>query len=145
MYTCLQGPQRIINKNIQKACRGSIITTTDYCLEVKIFSKNDLEVSSSIWFIISFRIMSKHFKMYIIIDNVIDKKRINLSYPIKNFDSSKDVAIVSLFSDNIQYEFTKNWKVELKSGNKDVMEGTIYVRRELADFLREEIELTHPV
>ena len=43
--------------------------------------------------------------MYIMINNVIGEKRIDLFYPIKNFNSGKDVAIVSLFSDNINYEF----------------------------------------
>ena len=45
--------------------------------------------------------------MYIRINNVLGEKRIDLSYPIKNFDSSKEVAVVCVFSDNIQYEFTK--------------------------------------
>ena len=44
--------------------------------------------------------------MYVTINNVIGKKRIDLTYPIKNFDSSKEVAVVRMFDDNIQYEFT---------------------------------------
>ena len=41
--------------------------------------------------------MSKHFKMYVTIDNIIGEKMINLDYLILG----KEVAIVSTFSDNI--------------------------------------------
>ena len=58
--------------------------------------------------------------MYVTINNVIGEKRIDLAYPIKNFDSSKS---------------TKPWTIEMKSGNREIMEGTTYARRELADFL----------
>ena len=68
------------------------------------------------------------------------KRGSDLSY--SNFDSGKEVAIVSLFSDNSQYKFTKPWTIELQSGNKEIMEGTTYARRELANLIREEIELT---
>ena len=40
-------------------------------------------------------------KMYITINDVIGEKMIDLSYPIKNFDSSKEVAVVSMFNNNI--------------------------------------------
>ena len=33
-------------------------------------------------------------KMYITIDDIIDEKAIDLSYPIQNIDSSKEVAVV---------------------------------------------------
>ena len=49
--------------------------------------------------------MSKHFKMYITITGIVGEKRIDLAYPIKNLNSNKEVAVVSMFSDNIQYEF----------------------------------------
>ena len=39
--------------------------------------------------------------MYITINNVTSEKRIDLSYPIR---SSKEVAVISMISDNIQYE-----------------------------------------
>ena len=42
--------------------------------------------------------MSKHFKMYITITDITGEKRIDLTYPIKG----KEVAVVSVFSDNIQ-------------------------------------------
>ena len=55
--------------------------------------------------------------MYVTITDIVGEKRIDLSYPIQNFDLSKEVAVVGLFSDNIQYEFMKPWMVEVASGN----------------------------
>ena len=61
---------------------------------------------TSIWLIISFRVISKHFKMNIKINEVKGEKRIDLSYPIKNFDFT-EIAVVSLFSGNVQYQILK--------------------------------------
>ena len=65
--------------------------------------------------------------MYITIDDVVGKRRIDLSYLIKNFDSSKEVAVVTVFSENVQYEFTEPWMIELELGNKQVTAAT-YMR-----------------
>ena len=43
--------------------------------------------------------------MYIEIEEVNGEKTINLPFPIDNTDQSKEVAIVSLFSENIRYIF----------------------------------------
>ena len=51
-------------------------------------------------------LISKHFKMYITFDDIKGEKRIDLSYSIKNFDSA-EIAVVSLFSNNIQYQLIK--------------------------------------
>ena len=69
-----------------------------------------------IWLIINFWIMSKHFEMYVKINNVIGEKKINLTYSVKNLDSSKEVAIISVFSDNVQYKFMKPWddRIEIR-------------------------------
>ena len=40
--------------------------------------------------------------MNIKINDVKGEKRIDLSYPIKNFDFA-EIAVVSLFSNNVQY------------------------------------------
>ena len=69
--------------------RESIIAANNYHLFVEVFLRNELEVLSSIWLIISCWIMSKHLKMHITINEIIGEKRIDLTYPIKNFDSSK--------------------------------------------------------
>ena len=44
--------------------------------------------------------------MNIKINDVKGEKRIDLSYPIKNFDFA-EIAVVSLFSDNAQYQLLK--------------------------------------
>ena len=45
--------------------------------------------------------------MYIVINNDIGEKRIDLSYPIRNFDSSKEVAVIIMLSNNVQYKIVK--------------------------------------
>ena len=50
-------------------------------------------------------------KMYITIDDVKGEKMIDLSYPIQNFNSSKDVAVISMFSDNIQHKVTETFNL----------------------------------
>ena len=42
--------------------------------------------------------------MYITINNIKGEKRIDLSYSIQNFDSSKEVAVIRMLSDNVQYQ-----------------------------------------
>ena len=42
--------------------------------------------------------------MYVTINDVIGEKRINLSYPIH---SNKEVAVITMLSDNVQYEIAK--------------------------------------
>ena len=44
--------------------------------------------------------------MYIMINNIIDEKTIDLSYSIKNFDSA-EIAVIAMFSENIRYEVKK--------------------------------------
>ena len=55
--------------------------------------------------------------MYIMIDDIIGVKRINLSYPIR---SGKKIAVISAFSDNIQYETIKpHTNIDNISGDKN--------------------------
>ena len=49
--------------------------------------------------------------MYITINDVIGEKRIDLSYLIKNLDSSKGVVVMNVLSDNIQYEIMKPFTI----------------------------------
>ena len=44
--------------------------------------------------------MSKDFKVYITINNIIGEKRIDLAYPVQD----KEATVVSVFSDNVKYE-----------------------------------------
>ena len=45
--------------------------------------------------------------MYITINNIKDEKRIDLSYSIQNFDSSMEIAVIRMLSDNVKYEILK--------------------------------------
>ena len=76
--------------------------------------------------------------MYITINSIIGEKRMDQSYSIWG----KEVAVVSVFSDNIQYKFTEDWTIDLpESRSKPIASGT-YTRRELIDLVEEKIEMT---
>ena len=100
----------------------SVTTANDYCLVVKVFPRHDLEVTTSTGLILHFWIMLKCFqKMYIMTPDIVGKKRIGLTYSIQG----KEEAVVSMFSDSIQYEFMKPWMVELgELWSKQIMAGT---------------------
>ena len=69
--------------------------------------------------------------MYITINDIVGEKTIDLSYPIQNFDSSKEVAVVRMLSDNIQYKMTKPLGLKLVDGSeKQILNGS-YTKREL--------------
>ena len=70
--------------------------------------------------------MSKHFKMYVKIKDIICEKRIDLAYPIQG----KEVAVISMFSDNIQYWIRKTLKVILSNEEVRLPEG-VFMDREL--------------
>ena len=75
--------------------------------------------------------------MYIMITDIVGEKRIDLAYSIWG----REVAVVGVFSNNIRYEFTKPWTIELESGNMQIMART-YMRRELTDLVERRIQLT---
>ena len=75
--------------------------------------------------------------MYVKINDIIGEKMIYLAYQIWG----KKVAIVSMFSENIRYQFTEPWMIELELRNKQVMFGT-YMRRKLINLVEGKIELT---
>ena len=45
--------------------------------------------------------------MYITINNIVGEKRIDLFYPIHSFNTRKEIAVISMFIDNVQYEIVK--------------------------------------
>ena len=79
--------------------------------------------------------------MYIMINNIIGEKQIDLAYLIKNFDWSKEVAVIGVFSDNIQCKFMEPWTIDLESRNMQIKAGT-YTRKELIDLVEGKIKLT---
>ena len=60
--------------------------------------------------------------MYIMINDVKGEKRIDLSFSIKNFDSSKEIVVTSLFPTN-------------SPGDKKLIESKTYTGRELISVL----------
>ena len=80
--------------------------------------------------------------MYITIINIKGEKRIDLSYSIQNFDSDKEIAVIRMLSDNVQYEILKLRTVMDPISNKKKMipSGT-YAGRELFSMLEGIIEL----
>ena len=45
--------------------------------------------------------------MCITINNIKGESRIDLSYSIQNFDSDKEIAVIRMLSDNVQYQILK--------------------------------------
>ena len=73
--------------------------------------------------------------MYIMINDIKGSKRIDLSYPIC---FNKEITVVSLFSDNFQYEVEKAFTFIPPNlpGNKKLIKSKTYAGRELISFLR---------
>ena len=65
--------------------------------------------------------------MYITINDVIGEKRIDLSYPIKR----REIAVISMLSDNVQYWLQGPIEVLLKMGKKIVLNKGVYMDKEL--------------
>ena len=56
--------------------------------------------------------------MYITINDTKGEKMIDLSYPIRNFGSSKEITVISMLSKNTQYEMAKPLKLKLVDGSE---------------------------
>ena len=52
------------------------------------------------------------------INDVIGSKTIDLSHSIWNFGSSKEIAVISMLSENTQYQMTKPLKLTLEGGSE---------------------------
>ena len=61
--------------------------------------------------------------MYITINDVIGEKRIDLSYPIR---SGMEIAVVSMFSNNVLYWSQEPIEVLLEMGKKIVLNKGVY-------------------
>ena len=80
--------------------------------------------------------------MYITIDNIKGNKRIDLSYSIQNFDSGKEIAVIRMLSNNVQYEILKLRAVmDPISNTKKLISSGTYAGRELLSMLEGIIEL----
>ena len=67
--------------------------------------------------------------MYITINDIIGEKRIDLSYPIQNFDSSMEIAVIRMLRDNVKYEILKLRAVmdPISDTKKMIPSGTMQV------------------
>ena len=74
--------------------------------------------------------------MYITINDIIGEKRIGLSYPIKG----KDIAVVSMLSNNVQYWLQGSIDVLLKMGKKIVLKKGVYTDKELNSLIGMELK-----
>ena len=80
--------------------------------------------------------------MYITINNMKGEKRIDLSYSIQNFDSDKEITVIRMLSDNVQYEILKLHAVmDPISNTKKMISSGTYAGRELLSMLEGIIEL----
>ena len=75
--------------------------------------------------------------MYITINDIKGEKRIDLSYSI---DSDKEIAVIIMLSDNIQYKVLKLCSVMDSDSKKLIPSGT-YASRKLLSMLKGIIEL----
>ena len=81
-------------------------------------------------------------KMYITINNIKGEKRIDLSYSIRNFDSDKEIAVIGMLSDNVQYEILKLRSVmDPISDTKKMIPKGAYACRQLLSTVEGMVEL----
>ena len=73
--------------------------------------------------------------MYVTINDIKGEKMIDLSYPIRNFGSSMEIAVISMLSENTQYEMTKPLKLKLVDGSEKEVLNKTYMSRELNTFV----------
>ena len=73
--------------------------------------------------------------MYITINDIIGEKMIDLSYSIRNFGFSKEIAVISMLSENTQYGMTKPLKLQLVDGSEKEVLSKTYTSRELNAFV----------
>ena len=99
--------------------------------------------------------------MYITINDIIGSKTIDLSYPIKGREGSSmeqgtkgpcgprtplgshvsaEIAVISMFSDNVQYWLKGHLKVQLKSGKEIMLNKVAYMDKELNELIGLELK-----
>ena len=74
--------------------------------------------------------------MYITINDIIGEKKIDLSYPIQG----KEVAVVIMPSDNVQYLLKESMKIKLKTGKDVALKKGVYTDKELNAMIGPELK-----
>ena len=77
--------------------------------------------------------------MYITIKNSKGEKNINLDYPIKSLDATREIALVEVFIDAVEYSIKETIKPDKIS--KLVIPAGIYKSRVLESFLANKIDM----
>ena len=77
------------------------------------------------------------------INNIVGKKTIYLSYTICSFNPKKEIAVISMLSDNIQYGMTKPLGLKLIGGDEKQVLNKTYTSRELCALVEGETILTN--
>ena len=95
-------------------------------LVLQVFPHHELQVSTPIGLILRVCIVLKHFEMYIMITDIMGEKRTDLIYSIRG----KEVTVISMISDSIQYQIKEPLKVMLMNKERWLLEG-IFMDREL--------------
>ena len=75
--------------------------------------------------------------MYITINDIIGEKRIGLSYPIH---FNKEIAVVSMLSDNVQYWSQGPIEVLRKTSKKIVLNEEVYTDKEINSLIGLELK-----
>ena len=75
--------------------------------------------------------------MYIMINNVIGKERIDLSFRVQG----KEVAVVIMLSNNVQYWLKEPVKIRLKTSEDVVLSKGVYTDKELNATIGPELKL----
>ena len=82
--------------------------------------------------------------MYIIINGIKGEKRIDQYYSIQNFNKIKEIAVITMLSDNIQYDIVKPRTImDPILDNKKLIPSKTYAGRELISVLEGLEELVH--
>ena len=80
--------------------------------------------------------------MYITINDIKGEKRIDLSYSIQNFDSSMEIAVIRMLSNNVKYEILKLCAImDPISDTKKMIPSGTYAGRELLSIVEGMVEL----
>ena len=112
------------------AIEGVILfNANENCLVIKVFLQHDFEVSTFTGFVVTFRTVLEHFlqKMYIRITDIVEEKRIDQACLIQG----KEVAIIRMFSDNIQCQLRESFKVLLIMNEEKQLSEVVFTNREI--------------
>ena len=78
--------------------------------------------------------------MYITTNGIIGEKTIDLSYPIYSINQRKEITVITILSDNIQYLLKESMKIRLKMGEDVALKEGVYTDKELNAIIGPELK-----